>query len=83
MEARWYQNGKKPIFEEYVENGWVSSTAPLLLTHAFVVLADTTTAQNLIKTLITEKKYPRLVKLCAMIFRLSNDCATHSVRARV
>ncbi|XP_078153315.1 alpha-terpineol synthase, chloroplastic-like [Carex rostrata] len=72
-EAKWYKNGYKAKFEEYLENGWVSSTAPLLLTHAFIVLGDKTTAQ----ALNLQIKYPRLVQSCAMIFRLTNDCATH------
>ncbi|XP_078157651.1 alpha-terpineol synthase, chloroplastic-like [Carex rostrata] len=72
-EAKWYKNGYKAKFEEYLENGWVSSTAPLLLTHAFMVLGNKTTAQ----ALNLQIKYPRLVQSCAMIFRLTNDCATH------
>ncbi|XP_078157822.1 alpha-terpineol synthase, chloroplastic-like [Carex rostrata] len=72
-EAKWYRNGYKAKFEEYLENGWVSSTGPLLLTHAFIVLGDKTTAQ----ALNLQKKYPRLVQSCSTILRLSNDCATH------
>jgi len=35
MEAKWYYNGYTPSLQEYIENAWISSSAPTILVHAY------------------------------------------------
>lgn len=79
MEARWQQQGYSPSFEEYLSNGWVTSTGPLLLLHA---LPTITQDQHQVMSMLSNQgthgiDYPRQVYLSSRIFRLCNDCATH------
>lgn len=79
VEAKWQHERKMPGLDEYLDNGWITSTGPLLLLHAFTMLqqqdswlrndGDGDGGEDMV--------YPRLVVLCSRIFRLCNDCATH------
>jgi hypothetical protein len=85
VEAQWQQQGHMPSFAEYVSNGWVTSTGPLLLLHALPAAVAI--------PLITQANidggngagggidYPRLVELSSTIFRLCNDCASHEAES--
>ncbi|TVU08842.1 hypothetical protein EJB05_42257, partial [Eragrostis curvula] len=75
IEAKWYYSNYKPNLHEYLENGWVSVSAPLLLLHDFPTLKVDITP-NSMKEL---ESYPRLVQMVSQIVRLFNDLATHSV----
>ncbi|RWR97995.1 terpene synthase 10-like protein isoform X1 [Cinnamomum micranthum f. kanehirae] len=37
VESKWYYSGYKPSLEEYLNNGWVSSSGPVILVHAFLL----------------------------------------------
>ncbi|RWR98144.1 E-beta-ocimene/myrcene synthase [Cinnamomum micranthum f. kanehirae] len=37
VESKWYYSGSKPSLEEYLNNGWVSSSGPVILVHAFLL----------------------------------------------
>lgn len=79
VEAQWQRQGYIPSFEEYLSNGWVTSTGPLLLLHA---LPTITQDQHHIMNMLSNNgtaaiRYPRQVYLSSRIFRLCNDCATH------
>uniref|UniRef100_A0ACD5TSQ2 Uncharacterized protein n=1 Tax=Avena sativa TaxID=4498 RepID=A0ACD5TSQ2_AVESA len=84
VEAKWQHGRTTPSLDEYLHNGWITSTGPLLLLHAFTMLPHTQQQQDSwlrddrdddssSKDLV----YPRLVELCSRVFRLCNDCAAH------
>ena len=79
----WRQNGTmenfRPSIQKYLENGWVSSSAPLLLLHAFSML-DSVFNMNTISQMQTTH---RLVQHVSLILRLCNDSATHMVSTLV
>lgn len=76
LEAKWhYYSNHKPTLQEYLDNGWMSVSGPLMLLHAFPMLNEAIT-QNSIEQL--ESHYPKLVQMVSKIFRLCNDSATHS-----
>nr|CAB3451642.1 unnamed protein product [Digitaria exilis] len=68
-EARWHRQGYMPSLGEYLANGWVTSTGPLLLLHALPAAGAATGAP------------PRLVELASTIFRLCNDGASHQAES--
>ncbi|RWR97948.1 LOW QUALITY PROTEIN: E-beta-ocimene/myrcene synthase [Cinnamomum micranthum f. kanehirae] len=47
VEAKWYYSGYKPSLEEYLNNGWVSSSGPVILVHAFLLSKLPTATQVL------------------------------------
>ncbi|KAG0541294.1 hypothetical protein BDA96_02G003700 [Sorghum bicolor] len=86
VEAQWQQQGHMPSFAEYVSNGWVTSTGPLLLLHALpaagiIPITQTQTQANNGAGAGGIVDYPRLVELSSTIFRLCNDCASHEAES--
>ncbi|KAE8779940.1 Myrcene synthase, chloroplastic [Hordeum vulgare] len=85
IEAKWQHDGQMPCLEEYLENGWVTSTGPLLLLHAFTMLQEQEQMDSWLRNHQDGDDmvmaYPKLVELCSMIFRLCNDCATHEAES--
>ncbi|EFH46395.1 lyase/ magnesium ion binding protein [Arabidopsis lyrata subsp. lyrata] len=72
MEAKWYKTEHRPSFEEYMQNGVISSSVPTILLHLFSVLPDHISDQ----TLTDVSKNHSVVRSCATILRLANDLAT-------
>ncbi|KAL1194647.1 Terpenoid synthase 3 [Cardamine amara subsp. amara] len=70
-EAKWYKSGYKPNFEEYMENGWISSSVPTILHHLFCLFSDQTLD-------ILVSYHHTVVRSSATILRLANDLATSS-----
>ncbi|OQU88291.1 hypothetical protein SORBI_3002G002300 [Sorghum bicolor] len=90
VEAQWQQQGHMPSFAEYVSNGWVTSTGPLLLLHALPAAGIIPITQTQTQTQTQANNgagaggivdYPRLVELSSTIFRLCNDCASHEAES--
>ncbi|KAG0551653.1 hypothetical protein BDA96_01G441500 [Sorghum bicolor] len=75
MEAKWHYSNYKPTLHEYLENGWISVSGPLMLIHAFPIIEKKGVTPNSIQQL---ESYPKLVQMVSKIFRLCNDSATHS-----
>ncbi|CAL5410998.1 unnamed protein product [Camellia sinensis] len=76
VEARWYNKGYTPTLDEYLENGWVSSSGPILSQHAFFSVMEETTREELVNLLA---KSDDLVHCTSMIIRLCNDLGTSAV----
>ncbi|CAL4922059.1 unnamed protein product [Urochloa decumbens] len=74
LEAKWHYSNYKPTLQEYLDNGWVSVSGPLMLLHAFPTLNKGITQKSIQQLEI----YPKLVQMVSKIIRLCNDSATHS-----
>ncbi|XP_038972277.1 terpene synthase 10-like [Phoenix dactylifera] len=71
VEAKWYHSGYTPTFKEYLDNAWISSSAPVTLTHAYVCVSQEITQEGLECIM----SYPDIVQSTAKIFRLCDDLA--------
>lgn len=83
VEAKWQHERSMPSLDEYLGNGWVTSTAPLLLLHAITMLPSSDVHQQQMADPLLRGGgggdgggkivHPRIVELCSRIFRLCND----------
>ncbi|RWR97840.1 terpene synthase 10-like protein isoform X1 [Cinnamomum micranthum f. kanehirae] len=58
VESKWYYSGYKPSLEEYLNNGWVSSSGPVILVHAFLLSKQPIATQKLNEEVRTASPYP-------------------------
>ncbi|KFK22267.1 hypothetical protein AALP_AAs66747U002400 [Arabis alpina] len=72
-EAKWYKSGYKPNLEEYMQNGWISSSVPTILLHLFCLFSDQT-----LDVVVSYQYHHPVVRSSATILRLANDLATSS-----
>ncbi|KAH7516289.1 hypothetical protein FEM48_Zijuj10G0119500 [Ziziphus jujuba var. spinosa] len=73
-EAKWYYSGYTPSFEEYMENAWISISAPVVLVHTYFSVSNPIT-QEALQCL---EDYPNILRWPSMIFRLADDLGTSS-----
>ncbi|KMT14789.1 hypothetical protein BVRB_4g075540 [Beta vulgaris subsp. vulgaris] len=73
VEAKWCHYKQTPTFEEYINNGWVSASGVVALTHAFFFVSQDITPE----ALDCFKNNHDILRLPSMVFRLSNDLATY------
>nr|ANB66345.1 terpene synthase [Camellia sinensis] len=73
VEARWYNKSYTPTLDEYLENGLVSSSGPVLSLLAFFSVMEESTREELVELL---EKSDVLVHCTSMIIRLCNDLGT-------
>nr|GME04121.1 terpene synthase 10-like [Ipomoea batatas] len=74
QEAKWYHSGYTPTFEEYIENAWISSSCPLILMHAFLLVNHPHMEEAAAQHCFTE--YHEIIRLSSMIVRLTDDKGT-------
>lgn len=75
VEARWYNKSYTPSVQEYLENGWISSSGPILSLYAFFSVTNEI-AEDLTDLLKITKD---LVYYTSLIIRLCNDQETSAV----
>ena len=75
MEAKWYNNGYTPSLDEYLDNGWVSGSGPILSLHAFFSVMDEAREETIDLLLNNDD----LVRCTSLIIRLCNDLGTSTV----
>ncbi|KAL7233775.1 hypothetical protein ACSBR1_017396 [Camellia fascicularis] len=74
VEAKWYYSGYIPTSEEYMNNAWISISAPVILTHAYFLCTNPITKEGL----ECLEKYPNMIRWSATILRLADDLGTSS-----
>ncbi|KAF8096410.1 hypothetical protein N665_0309s0036 [Sinapis alba] len=73
VEAKWYKEGYKPSVEEYIQNAWISISAPTILIHFYCIFSD----QISVKILESLSQHRQeIVRCSATILRLANDLGT-------
>ncbi|XP_020551712.1 terpene synthase 10-like [Sesamum indicum] len=72
QEAEWYFRGYTPTLEEYMNNAWISVSAPLTLSHVYFAAANR--IEN--EVVGSLHKYQDIVRYSGMIMRLADDIAT-------
>ncbi|RID60136.1 hypothetical protein BRARA_F03315 [Brassica rapa] len=73
VEAKWYKKGYKPGVEEYMQNAWISISAPTILIHFYCIFSDKISVQ-ILETLSQHRQ--EIVRCSATILRLANDLGT-------
>nr|VDD58288.1 unnamed protein product [Brassica oleracea] len=73
VEAKWHKKKHKPSVEEYMQNAWISISAPTILAHFYCVFSDKISSQVL-ETLSRHQQH--VVRCSAIVLRLANDLGT-------
>ncbi|XP_024026151.1 myrcene synthase, chloroplastic [Morus notabilis] len=74
LEAKWYTSGHTPTFQEYLENGWVSIAAPIVLVIAYICVTNPLRQEAIM--LLAMEGYPSIIREASIIGRLTNDLST-------
>ncbi|KAK1368453.1 (+)-delta-cadinene synthase [Heracleum sosnowskyi] len=74
VEARWFHSGYKPTFDEFMSNGLVSITGPIIAIQTYIFTSNPIRKEDMefIEGL------PDFLRLASEIFRLSDDFGTSS-----
>jgi (-)-alpha-terpineol synthase len=75
LEAKWYHSGYTPSLEEYIENAWISISAPVILVHAYFLVINPITKE----ALDCLEEYPNIIRWSSIILRLADDLGTSKV----
>ncbi|KAK7262667.1 hypothetical protein RJT34_30242 [Clitoria ternatea] len=75
IEAIWRNEGIIPTYEEYQDNGFVSSAYPLLQISFFLFLRKFATKE--VFDWFSNKNIPKIVKASSLLARLMNDVASY------
>ncbi|KAK1271553.1 hypothetical protein QJS04_geneDACA005839 [Acorus gramineus] len=71
LEAKWYHSGYTPTFDEYLDNAWISVSAPVTLIHTYFYVIEEITDEALDGLL----NYNGVIRWSSLIVRLTNDLA--------
>nr|QEV81851.1 terpene synthase 12 [Prunella vulgaris] len=74
VEAKWFNGGKGPNLEEYIENGVSTAGAYMAFVHLFFLIGEGVNDQNM--PLLSHKPYPNLFSAAGRILRLWDDLGT-------
>ncbi|PON94473.1 Squalene/phytoene synthase [Trema orientale] len=74
VEAKWYYGGYTPTLQEYMDNGWISITAPLNLVHLYCLMTNPITEEAM-ECLV---EYPSIIRQSGILVRLVDDLGTSS-----
>ncbi|XP_034705111.1 (-)-alpha-terpineol synthase [Vitis riparia] len=72
LEAKWYYSGYTPSLQEYISNSWISIAGPVILVHAYFLVANPITKE----ALQSLERYHNIIRWSSMILRLSDDLGT-------
>uniref|UniRef100_A0A6N2LI54 Isoprene synthase, chloroplastic n=1 Tax=Salix viminalis TaxID=40686 RepID=A0A6N2LI54_SALVM len=75
LEAKWYYSGYTPSLQEYLDNAWVSISAPVSLVHAYFYVSSPTAEE----ASHFMEEYPDIIRWSSMILRVADDFGTSSV----
>ncbi|KAI3456383.1 hypothetical protein Pfo_013046 [Paulownia fortunei] len=71
VEAKWYDKGHCPSLWEYLDNGWTSSSGPVLSLHALFGVG-----QDMTETMAAFNTNQEIIYHASLIIRLYNDQGT-------
>ncbi|KAK1391710.1 (+)-delta-cadinene synthase [Heracleum sosnowskyi] len=74
VEARWYHSGHQPTFDEFLSNGLVSITGPIIAIQSYIFTSNPIKKEEMDYI----EELPKFLELASEIFRLSDDYGTSS-----
>nr|WBW04452.1 terpene synthase [Ficus pandurata] len=74
QEAKWYYGGYTPTLQEYIQNAWISISAPVILVHAYFFVTKAITK----KELDCLEGSPSIIRQSSIILRLADDLGMSS-----
>ena len=67
--------GYTPTLQEYIENAWISASAPTILVHGYFFVTNPITKEPMVSL----EEYPNIIRWSSLILRLEDDLGTSSV----
>ncbi|XP_011096130.1 alpha-farnesene synthase [Sesamum indicum] len=71
VEAKWYHTGHSPSLSEYLDNGWISSSGPLLSLHILIGISH-----DITQAIHVFNNSKEIIRHSSLIIRLCNDQGT-------
>ncbi|KAL7088784.1 hypothetical protein ACP275_13G148600 [Erythranthe tilingii] len=71
VEAKWYNKRHTPSLREYLENGWISSSGPVLSLHVLFGVGH-----DFAQTLVAFNTNQEIIRHASLVIRLCNDQGT-------
>ncbi|XP_004488753.1 terpene synthase 10-like isoform X1 [Cicer arietinum] len=73
IEAKWYHSKYTPTLGEYLENAWISISAPVILTHAYIAIPHSFKIEDLASL----EEDSKIIYFSTMILRFANDIGSY------